>query len=260
MTPVDKIEDLPGYVFDQRRHGLTILRHDFPEAHRELIEILSAFQIHPDEAMAGGGGKTSMTYRLEHGLVHRNWQNKAFRVSETIDGREIDSTTHTIDHYREPIDSSPGIALEIEWNNKDTFFDRDLSAFQRLHRLRAISVGIIVTRAACLQKKLRATFIDRHQNDSHLAAEWLTNKSIAMKAKMAKLPDDERLRKSIGLAAFNYKYGASTTHWSKLMEKIAHNQGDPCPLVLIGIGGDRLVDGVPRPNDDAADPAGDTFI
>ncbi len=39
------------------------------------------------------------------------------------------------------------IALEIEWSNKDPFFDRDLNNFRLLFDLRAISVGIIITKA-----------------------------------------------------------------------------------------------------------------
>ena len=33
------------------------------------------------------------------------------------------------------------IALEIEWNNKDPFFDRDLENFQRIHKDGVISAG-----------------------------------------------------------------------------------------------------------------------
>jgi hypothetical protein len=44
------------------------------------------------------------------------------------------------------------VALEIEWNNKDPFFDRDLNNFRLLFDLRAISVGIIITRADELQE------------------------------------------------------------------------------------------------------------
>ena len=43
------------------------------------------------------------------------------------------------------------IALEIEWNNKDPFFDRDLNNFRLLFDLRAVSVGVIVTRCDELQ-------------------------------------------------------------------------------------------------------------
>mgnify|MGYP002715700711 CR=1 FL=1 len=46
------------------------------------------------------------------------------------------------------------LALEIEWNNKDPFFDRDLENFHRLHAQSVISVGIIVTRGRSLQAAL----------------------------------------------------------------------------------------------------------
>ena len=43
------------------------------------------------------------------------------------------------------------MALELEWNNKDPFFDRDLNNFRLLFELRAIDVGVILTRASELQ-------------------------------------------------------------------------------------------------------------
>lgn len=43
------------------------------------------------------------------------------------------------------------MGLEIEWNNKDPFFDRDLNNFRLLFELRVISVGVIVTRCDSLQ-------------------------------------------------------------------------------------------------------------
>lgn len=57
----------------------------------------------------------------------------------------MDSPTHKIDCYKNRI------ALEVEWNNKDPFFDRDLNNFRLLFNLRAISVGIIITRCDDLQ-------------------------------------------------------------------------------------------------------------
>ncbi len=44
------------------------------------------------------------------------------------------------------------VGLEVEWNNKDPFFDRDLNNFRLLFELRALSVGIILTRCDELQK------------------------------------------------------------------------------------------------------------
>jgi len=54
---------------------------------------------------------------------------------ETINGERKQSISHKVDHVR-VFDGDPRsrIALEIEWNNKDPFFDRDLENFKRFHR------------------------------------------------------------------------------------------------------------------------------
>jgi len=57
----------------------------------------------------------------------------------------MNSPTHKVDCFKNRV------ALEIEWNNKDPFFDRDLNNFRLLFELRAISVGIIITRCDELQ-------------------------------------------------------------------------------------------------------------
>jgi hypothetical protein len=44
------------------------------------------------------------------------------------------------------------VALEIEWNNKDPFYDRDLNNFRLLFDLRVVSVGVIITRTDELQE------------------------------------------------------------------------------------------------------------
>ncbi len=71
---------------------------------------------------------------------------KAVSDGIEVDGTRLDSPTHKIDRHKN------GIALEIEWNNKDPFFDRDLNNFRLLFDLRAISVGVILTRSDELQE------------------------------------------------------------------------------------------------------------
>jgi hypothetical protein len=44
------------------------------------------------------------------------------------------------------------IAIETEWNNKDPFYDRDLTTFRLLFELNVLSVGVIITRASELQQ------------------------------------------------------------------------------------------------------------
>ena len=60
-------------------------------------------------------------------------------------GDSRESPTHGIDCFRNKV------GLEIEWNNKDPFFDRDLNNFRLLHSIDALSVGVIVTRCDELQ-------------------------------------------------------------------------------------------------------------
>jgi len=62
-----------------------------------------------------------------------------------VDEHTMDSPTHKVDCFRNRV------ALEIEWNNKDPFYDRDLNNFRLLFDLRAISVGVIITRRDELQ-------------------------------------------------------------------------------------------------------------
>ena len=62
------------------------------------------------------------------------------------DRRDVyESPTHKVDCFK------GRVALELEWNNKDPFFDRDLNNFRLLFDLRAIDVGVIITRATELQ-------------------------------------------------------------------------------------------------------------
>ncbi|RME87730.1 MAG: restriction endonuclease, partial [Zetaproteobacteria bacterium] len=79
-------------------------------------------------------------------LYDRGWWEKQFRTRMVVDDRTMDSPTHKVDCYRNRV------AVEIEWNNKDPFFDRDLNNFRLLFDLRAISVGVIITRCDDLQK------------------------------------------------------------------------------------------------------------
>ena len=65
----------------------------------------------------------------------------------------FESQSHTIDHVKKL--AAGTIVLEIEWNNKDPFFDRDLENFKRLHAEGAISVGVIVTRGTAMQDQMR---------------------------------------------------------------------------------------------------------
>jgi Restriction endonuclease BglII len=62
-----------------------------------------------------------------------------------VDDLEYHSPTHKVDCFKNKV------AVEVEWNNKDPFFDRDLSNFRLLFELRTVDVGVIITRCSELQ-------------------------------------------------------------------------------------------------------------
>jgi hypothetical protein len=146
-------------------HAAAILEKDFPQALTELDEALSGLTIPITEIVAVGGGETKGTQRMRRALSNLGWKKFEFVIRKIINGVERESTSHEIDHVKE-FDGN-ALALEIEWNNKDPFFDRDLENFKRLHAEGAISAGIIVTRGTSLHDNVR-DFVYRFAKENNV--------------------------------------------------------------------------------------------
>lgn len=144
------ISNLPAelqanYEIHEWRHASAILEKDFPTEWQDLIAVLSGFKLKRSQILQPGGGKSPIAKALDSGFYARGWIEKSFDTKVLVDGVESPSPTHSVDCLKNRI------ALEVEWNNKDPFFDRDLNNFRLLFDLRAISVGIIITRCDELQ-------------------------------------------------------------------------------------------------------------
>ena len=133
------------YEVHEWRHASAILAHDFPDEWWDILDVLTSFRLHREWIEIGGGQKSRVAGSIDGFLTQRGWQEKQFQTAVMVDGRRLDSPTHKIDCYRNQV------GLEIEWNNKDPFFDRDLNNFRLLFDLRALSVGVIITRSDELQ-------------------------------------------------------------------------------------------------------------
>lgn len=141
---------LPGFVRDhyevhEWRHASAILAQDFPQEWQDILDVLTAFRLRREWIEVGGGQKSRIAGWIDDFLTRRGWQEKQFQTAMVVDDVRVDSPTHKVDCYRNQI------GLEIEWNNKDPFFDRDLNNFRLLFDLRALSVGVIITRSDELQ-------------------------------------------------------------------------------------------------------------
>jgi hypothetical protein len=235
------LEDLRANSFqvEFRSHAEAILTADFPSALGELEEALGSLTIPIQEIIGSGGGETKGTQRLRRSLAALGWNKGIFEIKKTINDQVFESQTHIIDHVKQF--AAGTIVLEIEWNNKDPFFDRDLENFKRLHAEGAISVGLIVTRGASLQENLPALVRRFAEEGKFTSIDDV--KALGLNPTPRQRADIERRTASGGLpfpgawsASFvQDKYGAATTHWRKLEDRVHRGVGNPCPLVLIGL-------------------------
>lgn len=127
------------------KHATAILKSDFPDQWQDILDLLSQFRICKSWITVGGGRKSKVADAVDSFLFQRGWVEKEFATSVKVDDNNYQSPTHKVDCYKDRV------ALEVEWNNKDPFFDRDLNNFRLLFDLRAISVGVIITRCDELQ-------------------------------------------------------------------------------------------------------------
>jgi len=137
---------LERYYVQEWRHGLTILASVYPTEWEDILETLRAFRLLRSDIVKEGKNKTDIAKKIDGSLIKRGWQEKSFDTKITVDDVPHPSPTHAVDCYKSRV------ALEVEWNNKDPFYDRDLNNFRLLFDLRVIDVGVVVTRSTELQK------------------------------------------------------------------------------------------------------------
>lgn len=144
------IELLPEFIREayevhEWKHASAILAQDFPAEWNDITNILHGFRLKKSWIEVGGKNKSDVSKQIDSEFYSRGWEEKQFKTSIVVDGHETESPTHKVDCFKNRV------ALEIEWNNKDPFFDRDLNNFRLLFDLRVASVGVIITRCDELQ-------------------------------------------------------------------------------------------------------------
>lgn len=133
------------YEIHEWRHASAILLNDFPSEWADIADVLNQFVLKKSHITTPGGSKSAVSSWIDGELTRKGWAERKFETSIKVDNTEFASPTHKVDCYKNRI------GLEIEWNNKDPFYDRDLNNFRLLFELRTIAVGIIVTRCDELQ-------------------------------------------------------------------------------------------------------------
>jgi hypothetical protein len=227
-----------GFQVDIHSHARAILSVDFPVAVAELEAAILGLSIPIEEIIGSGGGESQGTQRLRRALAELGWTKMNFTVEKRINGVAREAISHEIDHVK----AFPAgiVACEIEWNNKDPFFDRDLENFKRLHADGAISVGVIITRGTSMQDELRLMvqrFATERGLNSHEAVSTFGMSRTARQNREVerRIKAGQSYEEAWASQFVSDKYGQATTHWSKLEDRIHRGVGNPCPLVLVGL-------------------------
>jgi hypothetical protein len=129
----------------ETHHAAAILHTDFCPEWDDLVAMLSGFTLKRSDILTPGGGKSPISRGINGFFYNRRWKEHNFKIEVRADDAVTLAPTHHVDYFRSRI------AIETEWNNKDPFFDRDLTTFRLLFELNVLSVGAIITRASELQ-------------------------------------------------------------------------------------------------------------
>lgn len=134
------------YEVHEWRNAAAVLKNACPNEWDDVLAVLRGFKLLRSSILAPGGRKSTVSGALDTALYAKGWEERSFDTQIVVDGTPTDSPTHKVDCFKNRV------ALEVEWNNKDPFYDRDLNNFRLLFDLRVIDVGIIITRCDELQK------------------------------------------------------------------------------------------------------------
>lgn len=148
MTTTHLVPESIGDLYEvhEWRNACAVLKEAHPGEWNDLIAVLGQFRLHRSEIVPPGENKSKIARRLDLPFYERGWTEKRFETSIVVDGVVHESPTHKVDCFK------GGVGIEVEWNNKDPFYDRDLNNFRLLFELRTLDVGVVITRCDELQE------------------------------------------------------------------------------------------------------------
>jgi len=191
MSGLPKIDLIPGWDCYDWRNAYTILKNGHWSEWRDIEVVLRSFRLKHTDVMKKGGRKTAVAAAVDSQFYVRQWTERTFDTAIVVDNNRSESPTHKVDCFKGKT------GLEVEWNNKDPFYDRDLNNFRLLYDLRVADVGVVVTRSTSLQRWL-------HKNRKIFKRDSGT-------------------------------FGSSTTHFDKLEPRILGGGAGGCPVLVFAM-------------------------
>jgi len=108
-----------NYDVHEWRHASAVLRTDFREEWDDIVAVLTKFRLQKSHITVGGGGRSKVSASIDRAFTDHGWTERKFATQIRVDKNVYDSPTHKVDCFKN------GIGLELEWNNKTEFYDRD---------------------------------------------------------------------------------------------------------------------------------------
>ena len=146
------------YDWCETRSAAAVFQNTNPREFVDLISVLRAFRLDPQDILKAGGNKGTVARRLDRAFRDLGWREGRYdaRLSSELrlmpyrkvgEKKARVTITETLSEGYKVDNVSGGVALDVEWNAKDGNLDRDLAAYRSLYDAGIISVGVVITRA-----------------------------------------------------------------------------------------------------------------
>ena len=258
---LDKLRD-EGWDVMSLNFADLILSREFSDELQALLDVLLTTKLSIAQSIIkGGGGLADQTQELAGRFNDIGKKNNISVINRIEFEREhspieSQSTSHEIDHLVRNIDGQL-LAIELEWNNKDEFYDRDFQSVRRLYELGVIEAGVIVTRGQSLEeellpmttkffeefpindfedfKRLSAQFPDPKKEGESLFTFPTSKQAYSIKQKTEKKKDSKPFHVASAEVFKNSKFVGTTTNWRQLQKRIDRRDAGRTPILFLGI-------------------------
>jgi hypothetical protein len=250
-----------GWNIKDINHGLVISETLFKEEMDSLARTLSKFKLSTeDHFIKGGGGESDQTSHLSKKFYDEGWvKNKVSVMNKIIFENKFDEmtdqgSTYEIDHIGSN-DVGEKFALEIEWNKKAEFLDRDFLNFEKLWELGVMDLGIIITRGIDLDNAIVSAVENyfrlkgiREINDFDDLKKNLTDDQGRKRFSFPTEPQRREIERSndyfikaSSKVFCTQKYGSTTTNWKQLQKRLERGTGGRTPMIFLGIPSSTII-------------------
>ncbi|WP_425081298.1 BglII/BstYI family type II restriction endonuclease [Ruegeria arenilitoris] len=261
MNAEQKLAQLEAKGWDVKSLNFAdlIISRAFEDELSKLLDVLLRAKFDIGESIIKrGGGLADQTKKLSGEFDKIGTKNKISVVNHIeferdLQSRSSNSTSHEIDHL---IKNRQGelLAVEVEWNNKDEFYDRDFQSIKRLYELGVIEAGIIVTRGESLEdellpmirkyfedfpiedfadfEKLKLQFPNTKEAGKYLFSFPTENHASDIRKKVN---NNMRFAAASAEVFKDSKFAGTTTNWGQLKKRIERRDAGRTPVLCLGI-------------------------